>query len=308
MNSSESVSVPSNIFDGVWDDLNDGTHVRVWDMREPGPASLEFVVVPFVTEGSQLRNLASLPHLSVVQSMSAGVDQLRPYIPPGVALCNAAGVHEAGTSELAVGLALACLRGIGRYSPTEIHGGSWSPPFRPSLADRRVAVVGVGRIGQAVIARLRPFECTIIGVASRAREDNSGLSVVGVESLHEVLQESDVVILCLPLNESTSRIIDAEALEKMPDESVLINVGRGGLVDTAALEREVMTGRICVGLDVTEPEPLPLDSPLWSSSNAIITPHIGGSSTAFYPRIRSLVKEQVRRFTQGEELLNLVIA
>ena len=158
-----------------------------------------------------------------------------------VLLCNAAGVHDASTAELAVTLTLAALSGVPAFvRAADAH--TWVTTRRRALADRRVLLVGYGGVGAAVERRLAGFEVDLVRVASRARQDANG-PVHGVEALPDLLPTADVVVLCLPLTDATRGLVDAAFLARMRDGAVLVNVGRGAVVDTSALVAELSTGR-----------------------------------------------------------------
>ena len=167
------------------------------------------------------------------------------------------------------------------------------------MADSRVTVVGIGEIGSAVIDRLRPFEVEITRVASSAREDDQG-RVRGVDELNHILPETDILVVALPLTEATGGMFDAAALRRLPDDALVVNVGRGSLVDTGALTDEVVQGRLRCALDVVDPEPLPGDHPLMSAAGSIVLPHVGGSNVSYRPRVRDLILQQVERIGAGQ--------
>jgi phosphoglycerate dehydrogenase-like enzyme len=201
----------------------------------------------------------------------------------GVSLHNAAGVHDASTAELAVGLAIARLRRLDEFAVAQARG-AWLHDFTPALADRTVLILGYGNIGQAVERRLAGFEVNIIRVATTARTDDEGREIHGQDELPALLPIADVVIVIMPQTPATTKLINADFLARMKDGAVLVNVARGAIVDTDALLAEVTTGRISAALDVTDPEPLPSDHPLWTAPGVLISPHVGGSTSAFAPR------------------------
>lgn len=263
-----------------------------------------FVVLPYLDVAPALRRLGSIEGLEVVQTLTAGYDSVLPHLPPGVTLCTAAGVHDTSTAELAVGLAIAGLRGIGEFARAQ-SAGSWRSGTRPALADRRVLLVGAGGVGTAIADRLAPFEVQLTRVAGRAREDARG-AVHGIDEIAGLLPGHDVVILAVPLTGATRGLVDATFLAAMPDGALVVNVARGAVVDTAALTAEAATGRLAAALDVTDPEPLPPDHPLWRLPNVLISPHVGGDTTAFPPRARRFLRAQFERWAAGEPLASVV--
>ena len=284
-------------------DLPDGVEADVWDGAGDLPASrdeVELVVLPYMAGLAPARRIADLPALRVLQTLTAGVDDVRPLVPEGVTLCNARGVHDASTAELAVALTLASLRGIPEHVRAA-ERGQWAHDTRPSLADRRVLLVGYGAVGAAVEARLAGFECDVRRVARRARH-----GVAAFEALPDLLPWAEVVVLTVPMTDQTRGLVDARFLAALPDGALVVNVARGPVVVTADLLAEVRSGRLRAALDVTDPEPLPPDHPLWSLPNVLVSPHVGGDTTAFLPRARRLVSAQVRRYVAGEPLANVV--
>ncbi|GAA4878016.1 2-hydroxyacid dehydrogenase [Kitasatospora terrestris] len=289
--------------------LPEGWRALVWDGDGPAPADgvlgdVEFLVVPYTRTGAALPLLGRLPALRVVQSLSAGVENLLPHVPAGVTLCNARGVHDTSTAEHAVTLLLAALRGIPGLVRAQ-EAGRWSSGFRPALADRTVLVLGYGAIGSAVEARLAPFECEVLRVARTARSAPRG-PVHGLDELPSLLPRADAVVLTLPLTDRTRGLVDAAFLARLGDGAVLVNVGRGAVVDTAALLAELRTGRLAAALDVTDPEPLPPGHALWTAPNTLITPHVAATTSAFRPRALALVRAQLARYASGEPLANVV--
>jgi phosphoglycerate dehydrogenase-like enzyme len=263
-------------------------------------AEVAFYVPPYELGPEVADVLPRMTSLRVVQTLTAGVDNIRPHVPSGVTLCNGRGIHDASTAELAVTLVLASLRGVPGFVRAQDRG-SWEPGWHPALADRRVLLVGYGAIGAAIEARLAPFEVEVLRVARTARN-----GVHTLDDLPRLLPEADVVVLAVPLTGATRGLVDARFLGRMKDGALLVNVARGAVVDTDALVAELADGRICAAVDVVDPEPLPPDHPLWRSPNLLVSPHVGGSSSAMWPRAHRLVREQLRRFAAGAPLHNVM--
>lgn len=283
--------------DGVEIDLFRGP-ARGWP---DSIGEVEFYVLPYMLGTTALDRVGEMASLRVVQAQTAGYENIAPLIPEGVTLCNAAGVHDTATAELAIALALASGRRIGEYARDQA-SGTWDPQWGRSIADQRILIVGHGRIGKAIEARLAGFEtASITRVASRARP-----GVHGVDELDELLPDADVVFLIAPHTPQTDRLFDAARLARMPDGALLVNVSRGPLVDTAALAAETASGRLRAALDVVDPEPLPSEHPLWRTDGVLLTPHVGGAASSFPPRIGRLIGTQLRAFAAGEPLLNVV--
>ena len=282
----------------------------LWDLKRALPddvpaADVEVVVIPNYSTGPDaLGRLGGLPNLRVVQLPSAGFEHAVPYLPEGVALCNGRGVHDAGTAELAVALTLASQRGLDD-AVRAMQEERWAPSPRSSLADRRVMVLGHGSIGSAVTRRLEAFEVDIVPVATTAREEG-GRQVHGIDEVPQLLGAVDVVVVTLPLTASTEKLVDAGFLARMRDGALLVNVGRGKVVDTDALVAELRAGRLRAALDVTDPEPLPPGHPLWTAPGAILTPHVGGYTDATTPRLVALLARQLAALLDGQEPGNVV--
>lgn len=280
---------------GVAADLYDGTGAP-----PPSMADVEFYVLPYMQGIEPARLMSRMPRLKVAQTLTAGVDGLAPLLPPGVTLCNAKGVHDASTAELAVALVLAAQRGIPDFVRAAADG-RWDGRRRESLADRTVLILGYGSVGAAVERRLAGFECTVVRVARHARD-----GVHGLADLPHLLPRADVVVVTVPMTAETTGLVDARFLAALPDGALLVNVSRGAVVVTEDLRRETSSGRLRAALDVTDPEPLPPDHPLWRDRNVLISPHVGGNTSAFPPRAARLVADQLRRYVDGEPLHNVV--
>src|SRR6478609_1209388 len=302
------VSLPDPEFAEALADL-DGVDTVVWDMEGPHPRGPEirYAVMPYMTSLDLADVTRGLDALEVVQLQSAGYEQFVARLPEGVTLCNAAGVHDASTAELALTLTLASIRDIPEFVGSQ-HQGRWEPlRLRASLADRRVLVVGYGRIGRAIARRFAPFEVTLTAVASRAREgDELVPRVHGIDELPDLLPDHDVVVVIVPLTSATRGLFDRPMLRRMPDGALLVNVARGAVVDTDALAAECSSGRIRAALDVTDPEPLPQDHALWTTPGVLITPHVGGATDAMRPRAIALVRRQVESLVSGVPVDNAV--
>ncbi|MFH0173114.1 2-hydroxyacid dehydrogenase [Streptomyces cacaoi] len=293
--------------------LPEGPNYRFWNGEEDfpaDPADCVFYVVPYMKPaGLGQRPLPAMTSLEVVQTLSAGIDHVVPALEslrPGVRLCNARGVHEASTAELTLTLILASLRGIPDFVRAQDRG-EWLSGFRPALADKNVLIVGYGSIGSAIEDRLVPFEVARVARVARSWRTTARGPVHPIAELPALLPDADVVILCTPLNESTLGLVDADFLARMKDGALLVNVARGGVVDTKALLTEVESGRLTAALDVTDPEPLPPGHPLWSAPGVLVSPHVGGPTSAFLPRAVRLLVDQLGRFVNREPLRNVIL-
>ena len=284
-------------------DPPDGLRYEVVDTTRDVPESVSEVrvYVPPYAVGPHIADvIGRMTSLEVVQTLTAGVDNVADRIPDGVTLCSGRGIHDASTSELAVALTLASLRGIPEFVAAQ-QRREWAFQWRSALADQRVLLVGYGAIGAAIEARLAPFEVEVVRVARSARG-----GVHAIDDLPRLLPDADVVILCLPLTDATRGLVDAEFLARMRPGALLVNVARGAVVVTADLVAALEAGAVRAAIDVTEQEPLPADSPLWAAPGLLISPHVGGASSAMWPRAHRLVRDQLRRYASGEPLANVV--
>ncbi|GAA3340029.1 2-hydroxyacid dehydrogenase [Amorphoplanes nipponensis] len=270
------------------------------------PARVAFWAPPFSAAVRAPGLLARFTGLRVVQLLSAGADSWAGLLPPGVQLCDAAGVHDAPVAEWVLGAVIGSLRQFPAFARAQQRHDWAQAAFTPTaeLTGKRVLIVGAGSIGRAVEQRLEPFGVTVTRVARTARPEQD---VHGVAELPGLLPQAEVVVLLVPLTEQTRGLADASFLAALPDGALLVNAARGPVVDTAALLAEVATGRIGAALDVTDPEPLPAGHPLWELPNVFLTPHVGGSVVGLLPRAYRLVAAQLRRFAAGEPLVNRVV-
>jgi len=280
-----------------------GIEVDVWTGAGPLPDSrdeVEFIVPQLGIKPAALREISSLPSLKVIQLMSAGAEHIRPYIPANITLCNARGAHDAATAEWTVGAIVAHLRNFPRFAIAQ-EEQKWDFTPSESVAGKRVLIVGYGSIGAAVERRLAGWEVTIDRIARTARP-----GVKSIAELSDALPHADVVVILLPVTDETRHLVNAGFLSRMKDRALLVNAARGAIVDTDALLKELMSTRIKAALDVTEPEPLPKDHPLWQAPGLLLTPHVGGAVTEARVRAYRIVRDQLERYAAGEPLRNVI--
>jgi phosphoglycerate dehydrogenase-like enzyme len=263
-------------------------------------SEITIYVQPYMTGSELLEPVHAMKNLQILQVPNAGYESAIPFMREGITLCNARGVHNASTAELAVGLAIAMKRGFPDFIRAQDRS-EWSHERMGSLSDSRIGIIGAGSIGQTLVSYLSPFE---VDITTFSRSGGHGS--LTMDQLDPLLPTLDLIFLILPLNEESQHLINARRLALMKDGAILINVARGKIIDTDALVAELITGRICAALDVTDPEPLPHDHPLWKLKNVIITPHVGGDSAAFESRGRRFVEQQLQRIADGETLINVI--
>jgi len=288
-----------------WSDLTvpEGvTHLHPgnFSLEDSNLSEIEFYVPTYMSGAAGFAPINEMRNLRVLQLPNAGYDDALTYWRPGVTICNAAGVHSTSTAELAVGLAIAAQRDFYRFANAQSEG-KWEHLRARSLADSRIAIIGYGDIGREIEARLKPFEVSITAYSKSGRAGSKSIA-----ELDRDLPSYDIVILILPLSNETKGMFDAPRLALMRDGALLVNVARGPIVDTDALLSELRSGRLRAALDVTDPEPLPANHPLWRAPNTIITPHVGGDTKAFKPRFQALLGDQLSRYISGQPLRNIV--
>ena len=274
------------------------------------------------------RALRVWPHLRgvrLVLSMMAGTEWIPAAVGPHVTICNARGAHNISTAELTLTAILTMLKYVPLYVDIQRSGDwrrrseasrlyqqlthdqrSYHPPVKlEELTGKTVLLVGHGSIGKDIERLLEPFHVEILRVARTARTQPL---VHPVSELDILLPRADVVVLILPLTSESKGLIGARQFTLMRQGALLVNAARGGIVQTDALVSALNSGRIRAALDVTDPEPLPPDHPLWRCPNLFITPHIGGSSPQFDARALQVAAAELRRYMNGEPLKNVVQA
>ncbi|HEX2765720.1 MAG TPA: D-2-hydroxyacid dehydrogenase [Candidatus Limnocylindria bacterium] len=251
------------------------------------------------------------PRLRWIHSASAGVDRIAtPLVRQrGLTVTNARGVFSRPIAEYVVMMSLAVSRRLPQLLELQ-RERTWQPLRGRELSELTIGIVGYGSIGREVAHLLEPFDCRVL--ATRRRPDlgtdgATNVEIYGLDDLDEVLRESDIVVVAAPLTDETAGLIGAEQLALMRETAWLINIARGRLVDEVALRRAIESGWIGGAvLDVFAEEPLPPDSPLYSTPNVIITPHTSWASDQVVERSVDLFVENLRRDRAGEPLDNLV--
>ena len=263
-------------------------------------SKIDFYVSQYMGGKPALEHAVRMSNLKVFQLPNAGYEDAVEFTPKGAVLCNARGVHDAATSELAIGLAIAVRRGFQDFVRAADRG-QWEHKRYPSFNGSRVAIVGFGSIGQTLAKGLSGFDVEVTGFSRSASQGSLSMT-----ALDELLPTFDFVFLTLPLNSESKNMFNAERLSRMKDGAVIINVARGPIINTDALVEELNSGRLFAGLDVTDPEPLPVGHKLWSAKNLLISPHVGGDSDIFESRGKAFVEKQLQTIASGNEPENIV--
>jgi phosphoglycerate dehydrogenase-like enzyme len=290
-------------------DLDHDVEIEVW-IPDPYPT----------------RNTQIVPHLrgvKLVLSLMAGTEWIPGAMGPHVTICNARGAHNIPTAEWTLSAILTMLKHIPLFLDIQ-RSGDWKRRFEASaeyaaitgdarthyppvmleeLTGKTVLLVGYGSIGKEIERMLEPFNVELIRLARTARE-NPKVHAVG--ELDALLPKVQVIVLILPSSSETRWLIDARQFALMQQGALLVNAARGPIVNTDALVTALQSKKIRAALDVTDPEPLPLDHPLWKCPNLLITPHVGGSSPEFARRSLKIAADELRRYMAGEPLRNVV--
>jgi phosphoglycerate dehydrogenase-like enzyme len=258
--------------------------------------------------------LERAPKLAWVQATSAGVDRFMGWAPIAdgrVVLTNYRAVHGPAIADHAFALILCAARDL-RFHLEQQAGGRWTRERSGretfALQGRTLLVAGLGGIGSQVAARANGFGMRVLATRRSGTDKPAFVERVGGPAdLREMLGQSDVVVICLPLTDETRGLFDTQVFEAMKPGAYLVNIARGAIVDTAALLSALESGRLAGAcLDVTDPEPLPEGHPLWKRDDVWITPHVAGASALTEERGWALFLENMRRFGAGEPLLNVV--
>jgi phosphoglycerate dehydrogenase-like enzyme len=251
-----------------------------------------------VVTGNDLREdlLARAERLELFACTYAGTDHLPldRLADHDVTVTNASGIHAPGIAEQVLGYLLTFARRL-HVSWEQNRSGVWQHVQSGELKGSTVTVVGLGAVGTAVVPRLEGFDVDTIGVRHSPKKGGPTDDVLGYEDLHEALARTDYLVLACPLTDLTRHLIDAEALATLEPSSVVVNVARGPVVNTEALVDALQTNSIRgAALDVTDPEPLPTGHPLWELEEVLVTSHSGGHTPKHWPRLATLVADNVR--------------
>ena len=304
--------------------MPDGIELIPLEERLDHPVEIDvWIPDPYST-----RAMRVWPHLRgvrLVLSLMAGTEWIPATVGPQVTICNARGAHNICTAEWTLSAILAMLKYLPLYLDIQ-RSGDWRrrseaslmyrqlthdertyhPPVKlEELTGKTVMLVGHGSIGKDIERLLEPFHVEIIRVARTRRTQPLAHDVTELEGL---LPRADVIVLILPLTAESKGLIGSPQFALMRQGALLVNAARGGIVQTDALVEALNSGKIRAALDVTDPEPLPLDHPLWHCPNLLITPHIGGSSPQFDARSLKVAADELRRYINGEPLHNMVQA
>lgn len=309
------ILLPTNV--PLHPNLPDGVVGVSYDVTSPIPTEHHDAeaIVLWAASGEWMAQAArDLQNLTWVQALSAGTDNVEAAgFRSDAVICSGAGLHDIPVAEHALGLIIAAARRLDvairaidehRWAGELGTGQPLDNATRFTLVHgAQIVIWGFGGIGKTLARYLRPLGATVVGVARSAGE-RDGVRVVTREELPQVLAQADVLVDILPATAETAGIIDADVLAMLPAKAWLVNVGRGATVDQAAVIQALREGTIAgAALDVTTPEPLPADDPLWDAPNLILTPHSAGGRPL---GCEALIEENVAALLAGAPLRNVV--
>jgi phosphoglycerate dehydrogenase-like enzyme len=260
--------------------------------------SVEIYIPKYMGGAKVWSEIANFPNLKVVLLLMAGYEEALPHMRKGLRLCNEKGVHDQSTAELGVALMASHFLGIKSYIKN-MESGKWDGAQRDSLYGKKVAIIGAGSVGTRLKEMLDAFKVESIFYARTARAGVNAFS-----EFSERISEFDAVVLILPLTNESRHLITKKELSAMKRGALLVNLARGAVVKTDDLVSVLKEGLIAAALDVTDPEPLSSDHELWKLPNVIISPHVGGNSSAFEPQARKFLEEQIARYANSGALIN----
>jgi phosphoglycerate dehydrogenase-like enzyme len=281
------------------------TTVVRYDPAAPLPVDAEVLVPSFLADIDPRGYVDQLPSLRLIQLLTTGAETWIGRVPDHVLLSTARGAHGGSTAEWALGTLIATYRELLPFERARADR-NWTRRPTDTLQDKRVLVLGAGDLGQQLRRRLEACDAVTTLVGTRARRGADGVRVHGIDEVPELLGQHDAVVLMVPLTEATTGLVDAEFLARMPDGAVLVNAARGKVVHTDALLAELGSGRLRAALDVTDPEPLPPDHPLWTAPGLLLTPHVAASVHDYGRRAYAVAAAEIARFAAGEDPENLV--
>ncbi|WP_313811891.1 2-hydroxyacid dehydrogenase [Glutamicibacter sp.] len=296
-----------------WQDLVDrlqvpGIEPILWHINDdPNDAPPADMLVTERPSNPLMRSRVSrIKGIKHVHLLSIGYEWVLEHLPKGVTLTNSRGAVEDATAEHCLALTLASLRQLPQAGQQQ-RERRWTRTWTGSLHGSKVVLLGAGGVGSEIRTRLLPFRPAELAVFARTeRVHEQGFTIYSLDRLWAFLPTADVVIAALPHTQETESIIDAQFLSSMQEGALLVNVGRGPIVDTEALLPELQSGRLHAALDVTDPEPLPENHALWDAPNCIVTPHMAGDTGQFIALVSQLAVDQVLNIAEGYEPVNQI--
>lgn len=298
------------VIDLLPEDLRSAVTLNWYKNEEEAKPHLDETEIIVTTGKASKALILAAPKLRWIQSLSAGVDGF-PFsllAERGIALTNARGIHQIQMSEFALALMLQWARRFPEFYRNQANRLWEKKVWVSELAGCTLGILGAGSIGQAIAAKAKAFDMRVIGY-NRSGQASPGFDQIhaGRGGLEHVLRESDYLVVLVPHTAETHHMLAEREFRLMKPGAFFINLARGSVVNEkdliAALKEGVIAG---AALDVFETEPLPADSPLWGMENVIITPHVAGLSPQYMQRASAIFYENIRRFRNGEPLMNAI--
>ena len=281
-----------------------GRDVVCWNEPDAFAAGIDRVVYLLALRPPR-EHWGRAERLRLIQGLGAGVDHLLPLrgLPAGVRVVNNRGMSAEPMAEFALALVLALVKRIPQLLEAQ-HERAWRPTLPPHVAGQTLGILGLGAIGQALAVKAAALGMRVLGTQ---RTPGSHPAVERMVTTDELLSESDVVVVLVPLTAETRGLLSAKRLARLRSSAYLVNLARGGIVDEAALAEMLDDGRLAgAAFDVFETEPLPEDSPLWTTPNLWITPHVAGGFPEILEEVVDRFAENVARLERGEEPHNVI--
>jgi phosphoglycerate dehydrogenase-like enzyme len=250
------------------------------------------------------------PRLRWIHEIGAGIEHLLPldWLPEDVTLTNSSGAHFPKAAEFIM-CSLLMLNNVMPQNVTNQRRHRWVQTFTPCIDGKTLLIIGLGKMGEAGAERGRLLNMNVIGVNRSGQTSIDVDETHPITALHEVLPRADFVLVTAPLTDETRGMLGEEELALMKPDASVINMSRAGLIDYDALAARLTSGHLSGAvLDVFDPEPLPSDSPLWDCDNLIISPHVSSDPLDYTDRVLDIFVENLRRYTEGESLVNVVDA
>jgi phosphoglycerate dehydrogenase-like enzyme len=272
----------------------DGVRPLLYEPDRPLPDradEAEILVVRGRVDDSVSALFPRLPRLRMVQTLSASAEAWQSHVPAGVALFSAHGAYGGPAAEWAVGALVCIAREFPRFAASQAAHAWIRPAMTETLEGKRVLILGAGELGTSLQERLVPLGASVTMAARTARH-----GVRSIAEVPQILGEHDAVVVMVSSNGQTRGLVNKDFLARMPDDAILVNVTPGPVVDTMALLAELRTLRLRAALDVTDPEPLPSDHPLWSAPNVLITPHVAGFTAGRSRRVWEAVASRIAAY------------
>lgn len=255
------------------------------------------------------KDLAKADSLRWVQLNSTGADTMLydAFAGSGILLTTLGGAITVTVADHAIALLFALARNLHLQRDLQ-REGKWQAVTGVEISGMRLGILGFGKIGRAIASRANAFDMEITAVdAFPADKPDFVRALWGLDRLGDLLRQSDALICSVPKTPATSRMISAKQLKLMPRGSFIVNAGRGGVIDEGALLGALRNGQLAgVGLDVTETEPLPADSPLWNEPRVLLTPHTAGFTRNLRAKKNKWFADNLARYARGEKLQGLV--